>query len=296
MAVKRRAGDEKRSVPGFTPAQQEHIVQTLQRLRNSSDYPTTLGRLLAAANVPVSQAAAVSTSTKLRPQLSLTAKSTARGDALASALVCLAADTAHMARSDHVLVHLIESRAQGAAKAHSVAELGSQLPEKLQGPFKKHWKAAAPEGRLPPGIAAIVASRTLLLFREGDLLTRKRHSPTPAAGPKAVPAQPPALAPRGPDPVPSDEQKPIADHILRAFATIDARLGGQNYVPLLELRTALPDVGRVEFDQAIAALRWERRLSLDAADGRHQRVDAAELEAGIVEEGQTLIYAQRRHP
>jgi hypothetical protein len=292
VAVKRKTGGARKGAAGLAAEEQERLVQTLHGMAASGDYPATLGRLLAESGVPVARAGAVLTATNLRQRLSVAAKRTARGDVLASAMVCLAPDSDRMATSDQVLLQLLAAGSRGAAKARSVTELASQLPDQLQGPFRKHWKAAAPEGRLPAGIAAIATSRTLFLFREVDLLMRRKSSATLPAGPKGASAHPVDRAARPED----TGQASVGERILRAFETVDVRLGGQNYVPLLQLREALPDVDRAAFDQAIAGLRWERRLSLDAADGRQQRISPAELDAGIFEEGQTLVYAQRRHP
>lgn len=89
-------------------------------------------------------------------------------------------------------------------------------------------------------------------------------------------------------------QQPVTQRILREFDRLDRESGGQNYVTMFALRSALPDVGRAAFDRAVYQLRRDWVVSLDAAEGRHKRLGREELEAGIREEGQWLTYMKRR--
>lgn len=89
-------------------------------------------------------------------------------------------------------------------------------------------------------------------------------------------------------------QQPAEARILREFDRLDAQSGGENYVTLFALRGALPGIGRKAFDEAVNRLRKERVVSLDSADGRHVRLSPAEINAGIEEEGQWLVYMKRR--
>ncbi|WP_199693804.1 hypothetical protein, partial [Sorangium cellulosum] len=88
---------------------------------------------------------------------------------------------------------------------------------------------------------------------------------------------------------------PFAARFDAAFSALDRDGGGNNYVTLRALRAALPDVPRAVFDAELAALRRQRRYSLDPSDGRHHQMADAEREAGILEAGNLLVYVARRH-
>ncbi|WP_437926816.1 hypothetical protein WMF37_48585 [Sorangium sp. So ce291] len=107
-----------------------------------------------------------------------------------------------------------------------------------------------------------------------------------------------------PLPVPSRDATPapaaapaasFAERFDAAFTALDRDAGGHNYVTLRALRAALPDVPRAVFDAELAALRRQRRYSLDPSDGRHHQMADAEREAGIMEAGNLLVYVARRH-
>lgn len=78
--------------------------------------------------------------------------------------------------------------------------------------------------------------------------------------------------------------------LIEAFKTVD---DGDNYVKLSDWRKAA-GLSRTEFDSTLYKLRRDMIISLDAADGRYERPSAEELNAGIEEGGQTLVYAQMR--
>lgn len=51
---------------------------------------------------------------------------------------------------------------------------------------------------------------------------------------------------------------------------------------------------RSTFDAALKDLRFARMLTCEASDGRHDRANAEQLEAGIDEGDQVLVYVRRR--
>ncbi|WP_437305943.1 hypothetical protein [Sorangium sp. So ce388] len=107
-------------------------------------------------------------------------------------------------------------------------------------------------------------------------------------------AQPPSAPSRDAAPAAAPEVS-FADRFDAAFTALDRDAGGHNYVTLRALRAALPDVPRAVFDAELAALRRQRRYSLDPSDGRHHQMADAEREAGIMEAGNLLVYVARRH-
>lgn len=88
----------------------------------------------------------------------------------------------------------------------------------------------------------------------------------------------------------------LPERILAVFDELNAKRGHRNYVQLFEMREALPDVSRSEFDRAIDELRRRWVLTLDPAEGRHERVSPEVLDAGIQDQGSLLVYAARRDP
>ncbi|WP_437832099.1 hypothetical protein [Sorangium sp. So ce1153] len=109
-------------------------------------------------------------------------------------------------------------------------------------------------------------------------------------------AQPPPGPSRDAPPAPAAAPAvSFADRFDAAFTALDRDAGGHNYVTLRALRAALPDVPRAVFDAELAALRRQRRYSLDPSDGRHHQMADAEREAGIMEAGNLLVYVARRH-
>ncbi|WP_437779120.1 hypothetical protein [Sorangium sp. So ce1097] len=126
----------------------------------------------------------------------------------------------------------------------------------------------------------------------------------PAGARSAAPASPgstdaaPTDAPSNGAPAPAVAAGAPAAFAARfdaAFTALDRASGGLNYVTLRALRAALPDVPRAVFDAELAALRRQRRYSLDPSDGRHYQMADAERDAGILEAGNLLVYVARRH-
>jgi hypothetical protein len=89
--------------------------------------------------------------------------------------------------------------------------------------------------------------------------------------------------PTKPDAAPATEPQSFASRFDQAFHEIDAKTGGHNYVKVSDLRKALPDMPREEFDKALYDLRKKKIWSMDSPDGRHVRLSKEEIEAGIPE-------------
>lgn len=77
------------------------------------------------------------------------------------------------------------------------------------------------------------------------------------------------------------EPQSFASRFDQAFHEIDAKSGGNNYVKVSDLRKALPDLSREEFDKALYDLRKQKVWSMDSPDGRHVRLTPDEMAAGI---------------
>ena len=101
---------------------------------------------------------------------------------------------------------------------------------------------------------------------------------------------------------------PLLTHLVRAEALtakerqelrqlideLDRRNGSTNFVKLADLRQALGDFSREEFDAGLRRLRMDEIFSLDSHEGLHGSLTHEEREAGVREAGSLLVYASRR--
>lgn len=76
----------------------------------------------------------------------------------------------------------------------------------------------------------------------------------------------------------------------RAFYSLD---DGYNFVKLYDLRNALSNYSRQEFDEGLNNLRRKRKYSLEASEGLLVKLTPEEKAAGITELGRLLIYCKK---
>ncbi|WP_437980174.1 hypothetical protein [Sorangium sp. So ce117] len=216
-------------------------------------------------------------------------------------LVLLAEDLEAIAQSDRLLEVQLQSARKPEVPAVDLAQLPKGLLPALGRAFKAALAQRIVDRRLPRTIGALLGKKPLLFFLADAVL--------PAAG---APARPAAIAtdgaarptaadgPGSSAPVTSAQSGPGApaisfvDRFDAAFSSLDRASGRLNYVTLHALRAALPDIPRDTFDTELAALRRQRRYSLDPSDGRHHQMAEAERDAGIMEAGNLLVYVARR--
>jgi len=86
----------------------------------------------------------------------------------------------------------------------------------------------------------------------------------------------------------------FAADFASTFSRLDKEQGEMNYITMFDLRAALPSYSRQDFDSGLNSLRDQMLFSCDSADGRHCRLPAEQLEAGILESGSYLVYVARR--
>src|SRR5205823_1753915 len=129
---------------------------------------------------------------------------------------------------------------------------------------------AADADALPPSIGFITIKGKRHFFTLADVRAgfAAPPAPVPAVAPPGVPAATPSFAATFDD----------------AFAHLDRQAGGINFVNLRDLRRAVPQFGRAEFDAKLLELRRDRRYTLKAAEGL-DGLSADERDAGIWEDG-----------
>ncbi len=89
------------------------------------------------------------------------------------------------------------------------------------------------------------------------------------------------------------EESDFASRFDAAFDALDRKNGMTNYVGLFDLRAALPDVSRADFDAGLHQLRVARRYTVDFAQSQHHRLTPEQRAAGILEStalGPDLLY------
>lgn len=104
-------------------------------------------------------------------------------------------------------------------------------------------------------------------------------------------AKPPART----DPAPEPARAPSVDFVTAfdaAFARLDRERGSNNFVSLVDLRAALPNVPRETFDAELHELRRARRYIL-SSDERYDGITPEQQAAAIREEGEFLLHVSR---
>jgi hypothetical protein len=256
----------------------EKMVQRLRALRAlvSDSYPVTLKRLAeltdpAAATKVILDA--VNPQRKAFSQYALVA----RKDLLAP--VALREDEPLLAASPLLLEFLLEATRTPGSHAASVAKLKGKVTSKLKDGFQKAVQRQIDEGTLPPTVAWVMMNRAKTL-----LLLKDLH----AGGRTTLPAGPATIEPKVAAVGPLD----FANAFTVAFEQLDRRVGGHNFVSLVELRRML-SMDREQFDRELRKLRLAGKYSLSAAEGRHG-ISPEEHDAGILEDGTLLLYVSRK--
>jgi len=262
------SGDDLRRLRG--------IVES-QRSLGGTSYPVALRRLFELATLSASdEALKILAAPKNAALFALTAKaSKADPDATRNALVYLREDESTIAASSAIFDAAFEAAKRGGSDILTSAELAKRAPRSLQKAFQASVDGWARTGVAPfPGV--IVVRR-----RSGAKTTLYVHRLESSA---------PALATRQARPVTRD----FAREFQREFERLDRASGNNNYVLLHDLRRALPDIERAEFDSRLKELRLAKLFTLDSPDGRHVRLTPEQLDAGIREGSSNLVYVARR--
>ncbi len=256
------------------------IVEAQRQLGGSS-YPVQLQRLaeLADESVPNALKAVQAAERKSTLLLSLALSPKTRAQRLPRAVVLLPADQQTIASSEHLLQQAMEVCRAAAPRAYEAKEVALVLNKKLSAGFLAALKQRSAAGKLPEGVGAVPWKKGAALYfsLEDAIVARQVSSPSASAAAAITPPEPDA-----------------AQRFQAAFNALDQETGGRNYVLLHALRRALPDLSRAEFDATLMELRRARRFTLDAAEGRHERLTPEELDAGITEAGNLLVYVARR--
>lgn len=141
--------------------------------------------------------------------------------------------------------------------------------------FRAHWANALESASLPTGVGSLVVAKGKTserkVFLLSDMVVSSRmHGVSDAA------------------------LRQLKERLLAEFDRLSEATGGRFYVSLFDLRTALPDVPRPDFDRALNELRRDWTLTLTPAEGRHEAIAQHVLDAGVAEQSRVLVYVARR--
>jgi hypothetical protein len=250
-----------------------------QRQLGGSSYPVSLARLAELAGDPFSAVLKAVLNAEKKGVLSVTLGTTGTGGAsrVANAMAFVPSDARTVAASDQLLISALHVLQTSAVHAFDLTDLCKCVGKSIVEEFKAAVNRRVLARATPPGVGAVLGKKGALFFFLTDVASED------------VPAIPPA-----PILAPTSAGLDFAQRFAAAFGKLDRETGDRNYVLLHDLRQALPGVSRDAFDSGLAALRRERRFTLDASDGRHDRLTQEQLNAGISEAGNLLVYVARR--
>jgi hypothetical protein len=248
-----------------------------QRSLGGDSYPVTVQRLFELARVSTSEAALkIFVAARNAKLFMLTEKSTKTNpDATLNALVLFPEDATSIAGSRSIFDKAFEAARRGGSDIFTSADLKKLVPKALQKAFQASVDSWAPTGKSPlPGVIVLrrkAGAKTILYLHRLD-------SPAATTTVKQ----------------PSASVRDFAGEFARAFERLDRASGNNNYVLLHDLRRALPDIDRTEFDSRLKELRLAKLFTLDSPDGRHVRLTPEQLDAGIREGSSNLVYVARK--
>jgi hypothetical protein len=287
--------EKKLTVPEL--AERMRLVLEAQRRLGPDAYPSTLRRLAelceinasdtrvpkAADHAAMSQAALVAARENRKPKLDapVILREDIKTEGVFRAVLRFA-----LARS----VGSVRSKAKQESTAFTESEVRGRLTKELQEPLVALLDRGIKRNELPEGVAWIEVKGKPYLFLIENMKPqaartdhqRADHAPAHSA----VHDRPPVASIR--------PQREFATAFCEAFEQLDRRNGDTNFVKIADLRRALADFGRDEFDSGLRALRLNHEFSLDSHEGLYGSLSPEEREAGVREAGSLLIYVSRR--
>ncbi len=191
----------------------------------------------------------------------------------------------HGARDPRIMDRIFQSALKAGDTAVEVAALKKQkhLSPQLSPAFSRSVDEISVS--CPPGFGVLRFAKKTLLFRLRDVTNCPPHR-----GPLTAPPHESVVVTSSPIPAGGTTFAESFDH---TFTGLDAHDGGYNFVKLLDLRLALPQYGRADFDAGLHTLRLARRYSLMPSEGNGITLSQQEHDAGIQEFGTRLVYCKK---
>lgn len=187
------------------------------------------------------------------------------------------------AQSHDIFVEALTRARSKTNQLLKLEDVKKQVERAAQKPFLAHWKRRVDSGEVPPGVGTLIVKSGQASGRRVFLLSDVVSNPVVDGGVQ------PKAASSGKAP-----SKVLKERMLSEFDRLNAKSDGRYYVSLFDLRGALDDVSRSEFDAALNELRRDWILTLSPAEGRHEIVPSHILDAGVLEQSRLLVYVTRR--
>lgn len=162
---------------------------------------------------------------------------------------------------------------------------------------EKDWQATfatgierrADEHTLGDKVAWLRVKGVRCFFLRKDIEPHGPIPPTELPAPTRTPVSPALVTDMSP---PADSD--FAAHFVDAFARVDERTGGRNFVKVMDLRKELSRFSRTQFDAGLRELRIADRFTMESAHGGTVRLTDEERQAGIQEGTSLLVYVSRK--
>jgi hypothetical protein len=166
----------------------------------------------------------------------------------------------------------------------SPSDLKKRFIVEMQGRFNEAIERGVAHRSLPLDVAWLLVKGNPILFLMENL--QSGTPPTVVSGGRMISTPVDRTVTR--------RDRDFASAFLEAFDQLDRRNGATNFVKLADLRDALSEFSREEFDAGLRQLRLDRVFSLDSHEGLYGSLTQEERDAGVRESGSLLIYASRR--
>lgn len=202
---------------------------------------------------------------------------------------------------DTVLAGLIRAQLQDRAIRTDATLDSAKLLKEFKGPLAQPIAQLLDRFRNNerhiPGVHFVHLSKSKQLYFATEALRPSPALPIPEAEHEhpepAKPREVPDAAPiPRPDPASPDPQ-PFEPTFRAAFNRLLQSNGGSALIRLADLRAALPQYDRPQFDSGLRRLRQERDFLLDRHDGIYGRLTPEDHAAAIEEYGSTFIYVMK---
>jgi len=210
--------------------------------------------------------------------------------------VALVEDAERLASSAALLQFVLRGKRTPSTEAWGAGDLVKWVSPKLRDSFQRALRRQLQDDALPPGV------HYLKIRNEKIFLAETAHPPLaqPQAPVSTAPLEPsPAVALPAPPSLVPPRAAPVSDgaefaaQFARAFDRLDHQKGSHNLVSLVELRAALPQFSREQFDAGLRKLRLESRFGLSSAESL-SGIRPEERQAGIEEAGVLLLHVSRK--
>jgi hypothetical protein len=257
------------------------LLDALQAAKRRDEYPTTLTRLVQAADqaAPPDLVRKALADKAFKPHVVV---------ALAHHIdspLALAADALLLAASPLLLETVLAATRTVNNQGVPVPDLTKKLIKSLRLPFSDYLAQCMESGKLRPHVGCLrIKTKPYLFLLQDAAPSPDREARSPEL--KTELSAPNSLSPA------LKSQVDFTARFDEAFDQLDREKGSSNFVSLVALRRALP-LDRAAFDAGLVELRRAARYTLSGAEGRHGISDE-ERAAGIPEHGTLLLYVSRR--